>query len=702
MRPLTISEVLGPRGLLAEVVPGWESRPAQLEMAASVAAALRESRPLVVEAGTGTGKTLAYLVPALLSGMKVVVSTGTKNLQEQILKKDIPLLSATLPFSFQAVSLKGIANYLCRRRFLEYSSQAALGFEGEMGRGGGALIERLRQWAEETESGDRAELAELPDDAPLWREVSATSETRLGSECPHFEACFVTRARRLALAADLVVVNHHLFFADLAVRAAWPQAQILPPYEAVIFDEAHQLEDVATDYFSVTVSTLRVMALVRDVRRALASGHVAKRLEATVRHIEQLGDLLFAGLRVRLPREGRVILGPETWRGQPTRDWHAIDTGLEELASALGAEQPESTEAREACEALARRAQSLRDDLAFIAEQGARDRVYWGEVRGRTVLLHASPIDVSDIMREQIVGPIASVVFTSATLATGGARPPARQGSQGQQSPQGPQGGRRGAVPEKVAGGEFDYVRSRLGLEEADELRLASPFDYAQQALLYLPRDLPEPSSPDFVTAAAERMFELVHASRGRAFLLFTSHRQMSAVAGLLAGRIDYPVLLQGERPKHQLLDLFRREPSVLLATASFWEGVDVVGEALELVVIDKLPFAPPDDPIVAARCRRLTEAGRDAFAGYQVPEAALALAQGFGRLIRHRRDRGVVTLLDRRAVTRAYGRLVLSSLPPDCPRTSDLGEVQRFFAMLRALRAQRESPISDPRSRPQ
>jgi ATP-dependent DNA helicase DinG len=694
MRPLTISEVLGPRGLLAEVVPGWESRPAQLEMAASVAAALRDSRPLVVEAGTGTGKTLAYLVPALLSGMKVVVSTGTKNLQEQILKKDIPLLQATLPFSFQAVALKGIANYLCRRRFLEYSGQAALGFEGEMGRGGGALLDRLRRWAEETESGDRAELAELPDDAPLWREVSATSETRLGSECPHFEACFVTRARRQALAADLVVVNHHLFFADLAVRAAWPQAQILPPYEAVIFDEAHQLEDVATDYFSVTVSTLRVMALVRDVRRALASGHVAARLEAAVRHIEQLGDLLFAGLRLRLPREGRVILGPETWRGQPTRDWHAIDTGLDELASALGAEHPESTEAQEACEALKRRAHSLRDDLAFIADQSARDRVYWGEVRGRTVLLHASPIDVSEIMREQIVRPIAAVVFTSATLATGGARP------SGPQGPQSLSGGQRGAAPEKAAGGEFDYVRSRLGLEEADELRLASPFDYAQQALLYLPRDLPEPASPDFAPAAAERMLELVHASRGRAFLLFTSHRQMSTVAGLLAGRIDYPVLLQGERPKHQLLDEFRRQPSVLLATASFWEGVDVVGEALELVVIDKLPFAPPDDPIVAARCRRLTESGRDAFAGYQVPEAALALAQGFGRLIRHRRDRGVVALLDRRAVTRAYGRLVLSSLPPDCPRTSDLGEVQRFFATLRALRALREPSTPDPRSR--
>ncbi|HEX2569367.1 MAG TPA: ATP-dependent DNA helicase [Polyangia bacterium] len=686
MRPLSISEVLGPRGLLAEVVPGWESRPPQLEMAASVAAALRESRPLVVEAGTGTGKTLAYLVPALLSGMKVVVSTGTKNLQEQILKKDIPLLSATLPFSFQAVALKGIANYLCRRRFLEFSGQAALGLGGEMGRGGGALLDRLREWAEETESGDRGELAELPDDTPLWREVSATSETRLGSECPHFESCFVTRARRLALAADLVVVNHHLFFADLAVRAAWPQAQILPPYEAVIFDEAHQLEDVATDYFSVTVSTLRVMGLVRDVRRALGSGHVAARLEGAVRHIEQLGDLLFAGLRMRLPREGRVILGPETWRGQPTRDWHAIDTGLEELASALGAEHPESQEARETCEGLARRAHSLRDDLAFIADQGARDRVYWGEVRGRTVLLHASPIDVSEIMREQVVRPIAAVVFTSATLATGGARSSPAQG------PQGAPGGWRGAAPEKAAGGEFDYVRSRLGLEEADELRLASPFDYAQQALLYLPRDLPEPSSADFTAAAAERMLELVRASRGRAFLLFTSHRQMSAVAGILAGRIEHPVLIQGERPKHQLLDEFRRQPSVLLATASFWEGVDVVGEALELVVIDKLPFAPPDDPIVAARCRRLTESGRDAFAGYQVPEAALALAQGFGRLIRHRRDRGVVALLDRRAVTRAYGRLVLSSLPPECPRTSDLGEVQRFFAMLRALRAQREA----------
>jgi ATP-dependent DNA helicase DinG len=646
---LTVPGVLGPGGLLARGIHGWEPRPAQLEMAGAVAAALKAQRPLLVEAGTGTGKTLAYLVPALLSGMKVVVSTGSKNLQEQILKKDIPLLREHLPIDFTASGLKGISNYLCLRRFREHDAHLRA-------RGDDTLeLHTFREWADRTLSGDRAELPDLPDESPLWREVSSTSETRIGPRCPHFEDCFVTRARRDAQRADLLVVNHHLFFADLSLKANWPNAQLLPPYEAVIFDEAHQLEDVATDYFGVSLSSLRLGGLVRDTRKAVDQMHLDARTEATAGHLEKCAEALWISLRPRLPRDGRVAVTDETWRGDPTRAWHDLDTALEELEGAAGSVHSDTPEGAEACLAIARRSRAARDDLALIADRADRKHVYWAETRGRTVLLHASPVDVAEAIREKLLGEVQAAVFTSATLA---------------------------------AGGSFDYVRARLGLETALEARLDSPFDYARQALLYLPRDLPEPADANFAVSAAERIEALLTASGGRAFLLFTSHRQMQNVHKLLAPRLDLPVLLQGDRPKHLLLEEFRARPSVLFATASFWEGVDVIGDALSLVVIDKLPFAPPDDPLVAARCRRLEEEGEDAFGAYQIPQAALALAQGFGRLIRHRGDRGVVALLDRRATTRGYGRRVLASLPEECPRTANLEEVCNFLTALRGTNA--------------
>ena len=607
---LTIAEVLGPKGLLARAIPGYEARASQLEMAAAVMGALKTNRPLIVEAGTGTGKTLAYLVPAILSGLKVVISTGTKNLQEQILRKDLPLLERHLPIEFTAAGLKGISNYLCLRRFHEHDGLL-------QARGDDTLsLHRFRQWTAATTRGDRAELPDLPDDSPLWREVSSTTETRIGPRCRYFEDCFVTRARREAQKADLLIVNHHLFFADLALKAEWPRAQLLPPFDAVIFDEAHQLEDVATDYFGRTVSSLRLGGLTRELRRAVDATHLDARVERTADHLEQLGELLWSALRPLLPRDGRIAATDELWRGEPTRAWHELDNVLEEIEGAAASTRAETTEGAEACAALGRRARSARDDLALIADRADRRFVYWVETRGRTVLLHASPVDVAEAIREQLLSQVEAVVFTSATLA---------------------------------AGGSFDYVRSRLGLATALEARLGSPFDYARQALLYLPCDLPEPGDRDFPAAAAERIAALLDASDGRAFLLFTSRRQMLHLHKLLCERIKWPVLLQGDQPKHLLLEEFRRRPSVLFATASFWEGVDVVGDALQLVVIDKLPFAPPDDPIIAARCQRLEESGEDAFAAYQVPQAALALAQGFGRLIRHRGDRGVVALLDPR-----------------------------------------------------
>jgi ATP-dependent DNA helicase DinG len=643
----TIADILGPGGALARAIPGYEARPSQLEMAAEIADALHTRRPLLVEAGTGTGKTLAYLVPAVLSGLKVVISTGTKNLQEQIYRKDIPLLQEQL--SFSAACMKGISNYLCLRRFGQFSGDAAVQQKSD------AQLDAIRAWARVTESGDRAELPELPDDAPIWREVSATPETRLGPRCPYFERCFVTQARRRAQQAEIVIVNHHLFFADLALRAAWPNAQLLPAYEAVIFDEAHQLEDVATDYFGVGVSTLRLAALVRDTHRAVADGNAPSRLESTIGHAEARAHALFDELRRRLKRDERAPLSAELWRGPAEKAAHALDNALDELEAGLDG-TTQSEDGGDAAGALSQRARAIRDDLSLLvdgAQKHDRKHVFWAETRGKTVLLHASPVDVSNIVREKVLGAVDAAIFTSATL---------------------------------TAAGSFEFVRARLGLESAREARLASPFDYSAQALLYLPRDLPAPADEDFTARAAERMRELVEITDGRAFLLFTSHRQLERVHKLLAPRLRQPVLVQGEKPKHLLVEEFKRNVgSVLFATASFWEGVDVVGEALSLVVIDKLPFAPPDDPIVAARVARLEDEGHEPFTAYQVPRAALALAQGFGRLIRHRGDRGIVALLDRRASTKGYGRRVLAGLPAECPRTASLDEVRAFWTRLGA-----------------
>jgi ATP-dependent DNA helicase DinG len=657
-----VEEVLGPGGVLAGALPGYESRPGQLQMAAAVRDALAGGRSLLVEAGTGTGKTLAYLVPAILSGMKVVISTGTKNLQEQIFHKDIPLLRAELPTPFRATLMKGISNYLCLRRYSEHRAKsAALGGitrrlplidEAPQPKPSGFELERLLDWARTTESGDRAELAELADDDPLWREVSATVETRQGQKCPRFEDCFVTRARRRAQEADVVIVNHHLFFADLALRASWPQAQLLPSYEAVIFDEAHQLEDIVTDFFGTTVSTLRLLALDRDLGRAIGKGEVRATLGRAREHVERRAGEMFDELRRRLPGErvgqpSRRTLDRDVVGGEVGRFALELDTALEELAAALDGAQLD--DGGDEADALARRAHAIRDDLSLVIEGPTRidsQHVFWGERRGRTVLLHASPVDVAEIIRDKLVGTASATVFTSATLTTGAS---------------------------------FEFVRQRLGLEGADEARVASPFDYRRQALLYLPRDLPEPNDSTFSDALAERMRTLVEIFGGRAFLLFTSHRQMQAVHARLRSTIDLPLYLQGERPKHLLVEEFRKRPSVLCATQSFWEGVDVPGDALSLVAIDKLPFSPPDDPLLLARSARLEGAGHDAFLGYHVPRAALALAQGFGRLIRTRGDRGVVAILDRRAATRSYGRRVLSALPADCPRTDDLEVVRRF-----------------------
>jgi ATP-dependent DNA helicase DinG len=601
---------------LAAVRPGWEARPGQLAMARAVAAALDGAHPLLVEAGTGTGKTLAYLVPAALSGKRVVVSTATRALQEQLWLKDVPLLAAELPFT--AAVLKGIGNYVCRRRYAESADD-----DPDL-----ALVS---EWLGRTATGDRAELAAVPDDAPVWRRVTTAPDARLGPRCPFFERCFVTQARRAAGKAQIVIVNHHLFFADLALRARYPGAAILPAYDAVIFDEAHAIEEVATEHFGISVSPSRLAALVRD---ADADAALAAR-----------GEELFAALRARFGAdEVRARLPDDLFEG-PRRDaWFRLDAGLEELSLRSARRASESDD--EAAAALARRAEALRADLAAIADGGGK-RVRWAETRGRAVLLHASPIDVAPLVREHVVEATGAVVFTSATLG---------------------------------ADGRFDYVRERLGLDEPAELAVESPFDYPRQALLYLPRDLPPPDDPGFAAAALARTVELIDITGGRALLLYTSWRSLRAAVGALRGRVAVPVLVQGEAPRGALLDSFRADVgSVLCATASFWEGVDVPGEALSLVVVDKLPFQPPDDPLAAARAARVEARGQDPFRAHQVPRAALALKQAFGRLIRRRDDRGIVAVLDQRILTRAYGAAFIATLPP-AARTSALEQVRRFW----------------------
>jgi ATP-dependent DNA helicase DinG len=648
-------EVLGPGGLVAAALPGYESRPGQIAMAERIAEAIERDDRLFVEAGTGTGKTLAYLVPALLSGRKVVISTGTKTLQDQIARIDLPRLQSILPQPFTWSVMKGLGNYLCRRRLAEQTRQQALVANPE--------LDRILSWAEQTAIGDRADLSELSDDAPIWREVSATPETRLGARCPYFERCFVTGMRRRAIEAQIIIANHHLFFADLALRSHWPDAQVLPPYEVVIFDEAHQIEDIATEFFGMHVSTQRMFALGRDLARGGELDHgraqsAAGRLQAAA---AALGDALRDHLPAPRPGadEVRVPVPDDLWSGARLKRYHDLDTVLEEIAAWLAFDGPTVREARAGAElaALGRRAGALRDELGALIDRANREHVRWIAATPRNVALHASPIDVGPALARGFDLMTGPVIFTSATL---------------------------------TVAGSFRYVRDRIGIgDAAGEACFPSPFRYAEQALLYMAADLPEPNDQRFALAAAARAAELCAVTEGRALLLFTSFRNLRVAEAYLRANLPFPLLVQGERPRHLLLAALRdRIGSVLLATQSFWEGVDVPGEALSLVVIDRIPFAVPDDPLIASRIDRIRDQGGDPFGSFQVPRAALALKQGFGRLIRSRADSGIVAILDGRLARRHYGATLLASLPPDCPRTESLEEVASFWTRARARHA--------------
>jgi len=624
----------GRDGSLARVLPGYEERESQERLSEAVRGVLEEGGLLLAEAGTGTGKTLAYLLPAVEAGRRVVVSTGTKNLQEQLVSKDLPLLARALGRDLSVAVMKGRGNYLCLLRFSSFEKAGSFRRPDEI-----PLFKAVEAWAPETQTGDRAEVADLPDSVDFWREISATSENCIGQSCTLYDACWVTRMRQRALEADLVIVNHHLLCADLAVKDG-SYGQVIPPYDTVILDEAHLLEDVATQYFGVQVSSHRVEELARDVERELKAAELdAREVRSEIEGLRARADRLFR----RLSRAPAARLPPNWVVEQATEEALAVLQRIEGLRTSLLAipDRPEPIAG------LAGRALALAVDLAFLFKAEDDSHVYFIETRGRGVFLRATPIDVSARLHDLLFDRVRAAVLTSATLA--------------------------------VDGG-FTYVKDRLGIETTDELLLPSPFHYADQAVLYVPRRMPEPQSPAFADHAAEEIVRLLEVSRGRAFVLFTSYANMNAVAERIAGRVPYPVFIQGEAPRTALLEMFREtKHAVLLATASFWQGVDVAGEQLSCVIVDKLPFASPGDPVVAARIERLRARGGNPFSEYQVPVAVLMLKQGLGRLIRSAADTGILAVLDSRLMRKSYGQRFLESLPP-ARLVHEIAEVERFM----------------------
>jgi ATP-dependent DNA helicase DinG len=674
---LTAAELLGPDGPLARSLPAYEARPAQLEMARAVERALASDRILICEAGTGTGKSLAYLVPALLSGKKVIVSTATRALEEQIFWKDLPLIERALGVPVRAALMKGISNYLCRRRLAEFRSS-----EDSVRPGYARSLGMLDDWLAETGSGDLAELVGMREDDPLRRELNSSSETRVGAGCAYFNECFVTRMRREAESAQLVVVNHHLFFADLALRGPHP-ARVIPDYDAVIFDEAHQLEDIATDFFGMRVSRARLERLLTDAERALTRVGAGDPLfgkdskSPTLANARVAAEALWSELSRRgRGEDARFTLERDAWVGPLQERYHALDNALDALRSVAEAtlgraslHRPGTTRTPvallEALKALEGRAELAREDLAAIVA-GAPGRITWFDMAGRGAALSSTPVDLSQVFRARIFESIPSVVLTSATLSIAPSK------SNPQASP-------------------FAFFRSRMGLSgdavAVTELLLESPFDFARNALLYTPKDLPPPGHPAFADSAAERIAELIEITRGGCFVLTTSLRSMNALYAILSQRLPgRRLFVQGAAPKAALISAFRAAgDAVLVATMSFWEGVDVPGRALRLVVLEKIPFLVPSDPVVQARSQELERAGENPFLRLHVPAAAITLKQGFGRLIRTRDDAGIVALLDPRVHQKGYGARLLAALPP-AGRTSELAEVRSFWARVPAL----------------
>jgi len=641
-------EVFGPDGLIARAHPEYEHRPGQIEMARAVMRAFEEKRHLIVEAGTGTGKTLAYLVPAVAAALggngRVIVSTGTKNLQEQLMEKDIPFLQSILPKPFSATYMKGRNNYLCLNRLARAQSAPVLEGLDEVD-----YFEEVCHWSRQSETGDRAELANLPESLSFWRHIDARSESCLGQKCPDFDPCFITRMRNRAQEADIVVVNHHLFFADLNLRNG-NYGSVLPDYTAVILDEAHLVEEVASEYFGAQVSNYQIEDLVRDLGMlTIEDADVDKELTHSVARMSRFADNFWIGFRDGRGEEGRYPIIPGTFaRRNSEGELQATPLGelyitlegaiarTETTLDALKDKPPE-------IEALVRRLREIRFELEFIVTGTDKKYVYWLERRNRGVFLRASPIDVAGLLQDKLFEEVPTVILTSATLSSGG---------------------------------NFAFIRDRLGLDTADDLIAASSFDYESQAILYLPAKMPDPRDREWTRAATDEVIRILNATEGRAFVLSTSLAGMQSLYDNVWAEIDYPCLVQGSASKGQLLKQFREtRNAVLFATSSFWQGVDVRGEQLSCVIIDKLPFAVPTDPIVAARQRSIEDSGGSSFYEYSVPQAIIALKQGLGRLIRSTTDRGVLAILDPRLRTKGYGRTFLQSLPP-CRVTSRIDDL--------------------------
>ncbi len=619
------ADFFGPDGVLARAHPGYEFRSGQQAMSVAVRRRIESGGTLMVEAGTGTGKTLAYLVPAIESGRRVIISTGTRNLQDQIFEKDLPFLADRAGLSVPACVMKGRDNYLCRYRLTQFEKEPMLEDLGER-----PWIERIAAWSRVTVSGDRAEIADMPDRLRLWKDVNARADTCGGSRCPEYEPCWLTQMKRVAQDARIVVVNHHLFFADLAVRTAY--GSVLPDYDTVIFDEAHLLEEIATLYFGVQVSSAQFEDLARRAEKLTAQKGGPAKGGGGAAMLRDAGQALFDEVRRGLRGDAGRIRFESAKHGGPDLEgeWAGLCEALDEVVR----QSERLGRAEESGDTLSQRADDLRDAMTRVLDRRDPAFVYGVEQRGRTnVTLTAAPIDVSELLRTTLFESLNASVLTSATLAVGG---------------------------------RFDFFVNRLGLDQAQTQSVESSFDYPEQGLLYLPKGMPEPSRPDFIPKAIAEISALLEMTRGRAFLLFTSYANMEKVHAGLAATTSWPLLVQGEGSKIALVERFKETPgAVLLGTTSFWHGVDVPGDALSLVVIDKLPFDVPSDPLIAARIDRIRREGGNPFNEYQVPLAVLELKQGLGRLLRSSADRGLMAVLDPRLTTRRYGRVFLDSLPP-------------------------------------
>jgi ATP-dependent DNA helicase DinG len=638
VRPAAARQFFSRHGTLSKWHPNYEFRAGQVEMAEAVESSIADKRHLIVEAGTGTGKTLAYLVPALQSGKRIVVSTGTKNLQEQLFFKDVPFLQQHFSRPLKVCYMKGRNNYACRQKIYDAEKEPVLAGLEEV-----ADFQIIQEWEKTTEFGDRSEIKTLPESSTAWAKFDARSDLCSGQKCANFERCFLTMMHQRALESDIIIVNHHLFFADLSLKDENYEGGILPEYHAVVFDEAHEIEDVAAQYFGVSISNYRLQDLRRDIS---VVGRLKKfgtpELDRILQRLEEIATQFF-GLFGEAERRV-AFTGRDAFREDNEEIYSDLLAALDLISSHLRLLQNPPDEILP----LVRRTNELSMGLRFVMEEDDEEQyVFWMEKRGRGTFLQATPIDVSRIIADRLFGKVETAVLTSATLA--------------------------------VAGG-FDYVTKRLGLESPRTLVVQGHFDYEKQSLLYVPQHLPEPRNPAFTKAAAEEVALILQHSRGRAFVLFTSYQQMRLVYDKVSLEIEYPTLLQGTGPRSALLEEFRATPNcVLFATSSFWQGVDVPGEQLSCVIIDKLPFAVPNDPVVNARIESIRKAGGNPFYEYQIPQAAIALKQGFGRLIRSKSDRGVLVLLDNRITKQRYGQVFFDSLP-DYGFTTRIQDVEKFF----------------------